>query len=193
WLDRRRAREVPPRPLAAGDGLLARSARRARGDDQRLQLRRRRHGHPDRPRSADRLEVPDPPRSLRAEGDRVADARGGAGATRRPRRGGAGSDLGKEEAPVPLRVSRSRIGVPPDGARPARSYVERETTTQERTMPSTLQQPRTNGRPEYSPPPPPPRRTQRKDDNSGYWAAFSLLLGMLVVVLGTVAVWMGFS
>src|SRR5262249_24538848 len=28
---------------------------------------------------------------------------------------------------------------------------------------------------------------------SGYWAAFSLLLGMLVVVLGFVAVWMGFS
>src|SRR5215475_3312371 len=63
----------------------------------------------------------------------------------------------------------------------------------ETKMPSTLEQPRTNGRPEYSPPPPPPRRTQRKDDNSGYWAAFSLLLGMLVVVLGFVAVWMGFS
>jgi nitrite reductase (NO-forming) len=60
-------------------------------------------------------------------------------------------------------------------------------------MPSTLEQTRTNGQPTYSPPPPPPRRTQRKDDNSGYWAAFSLLLGMLVVVLGFVAVWMGFS
>jgi len=59
-------------------------------------------------------------------------------------------------------------------------------------MPSTLERPRTNGQPTYSPPPPPPRRT-RKDDNSGYWAAFSLLLGMLVVVLGFVAVWMGFS
>jgi nitrite reductase (NO-forming) len=60
-------------------------------------------------------------------------------------------------------------------------------------MPSTLEQPKTNGRPTYSAPPPPPRRTQRKHDNSGYWAAFSLLLGMLVVVLGFVAVWMGFS
>jgi nitrite reductase (NO-forming) len=45
---------------------------------------------------------------------------------------------------------------------------------------------------EYAPPPPPPRRT-RKTDNGGYWAAFALLLGMLVVVLGFVAVWMGFS
>src|SRR6476660_633079 len=50
-----------------------------------------------------------------------------------------------------------------------------------------------NGTPPYSPPPPPPRRRRRASDNSGYWAAFSLLLGMLVVVLGFVAVWMGFS
>jgi copper-containing nitrite reductase len=42
-------------------------------------------------------------------------------------------------------------------------------------------------------PPRPPRRRQRRTDNGGYWAAFSLLLGMLVVVLGFVAVWMGFS
>src|SRR6266511_5495235 len=41
--------------------------------------------------------------------------------------------------------------------------------------------------------PPPPRSPRRQSDNSGYWAAFSLLLGMLVVVLGTVAIWMGFS
>jgi hypothetical protein len=61
------------------------------------------------------------------------------------------------------------------------------------TMPGTLEQPRINDRPTHSPPPPPPRRTQRKDDNSGYWAALSLLLGMLVVVLGFVAVWIGFS
>jgi nitrite reductase (NO-forming) len=61
-------------------------------------------------------------------------------------------------------------------------------------MTSTVEQPRTNGaRRASSPPPPPPRRSPRKDDNSGYWAAFSLLLGMLVVVLGFVAVWMGFS
>jgi len=60
-------------------------------------------------------------------------------------------------------------------------------------MSSTLEQHGTNGQPTYAPPPPPPRRSPRKDDNSGYWAAFSLLLGMLVVVLGFVAVWMGFS
>jgi nitrite reductase (NO-forming) len=60
-------------------------------------------------------------------------------------------------------------------------------------MPATLERRPTNGtRSTYSPPPPPPRR-QRSGDNSGYWAAFSLLLGMLVVVIGTVAVWMGFS
>jgi nitrite reductase (NO-forming) len=60
-------------------------------------------------------------------------------------------------------------------------------------MPATGERTQTNGTPRnYSPPPLPPRR-QRSDDNSGYWAAFSLLLGMLVVVLGFVAVWMGFS
>jgi nitrite reductase (NO-forming) len=59
-------------------------------------------------------------------------------------------------------------------------------------MPATIERPHSNGTRAYSPPPPPPRRP-RSDDNSGYWAAFSLLLGMLVVVLGTVAVWMGFS
>jgi nitrite reductase (NO-forming) len=41
--------------------------------------------------------------------------------------------------------------------------------------------------------PPTPRSPRRQTDNSGYWAAFSLLLGMLVVALGTVAIWMGFS
>ena len=62
-------------------------------------------------------------------------------------------------------------------------------------MSATVQKPLNNGTQSpssYSPPPRPPRR-QRKDDNSGYWAAFSLLLGMLVVVIGTVAIWMGFS
>src|SRR5262249_22164894 len=73
------------------------------------------------------------------------------------------------------------------------TYLPGATNTRRATMPSTLEQPRTNSRPTQSPPPPPPRRTQRKGDNSGYWAAFSLLLGMLVVVLGFVAVWMGFS
>lgn len=60
-------------------------------------------------------------------------------------------------------------------------------------MPATGERTQTDGtRRNYSPPPLPPRR-QRSGDNSGYWAAFSLLLGMLVVVLGFVAVWMGFS
>jgi nitrite reductase (NO-forming) len=60
-------------------------------------------------------------------------------------------------------------------------------------MPQTAERTQgANGAQSYSPPPPPPRR-RRESDNSGYWAAFSLLLGMLVVVLGFVAVWMGFS
>jgi nitrite reductase (NO-forming) len=60
-------------------------------------------------------------------------------------------------------------------------------------MPETAERTESaNGAQPYAPPPPPPRR-RRESDNSGYWAAFSLLLGMLVVVLGFVAVWMGFS
>ena len=59
-------------------------------------------------------------------------------------------------------------------------------------MPATIERPHSNGTHAYSSPPP-PRRPRVGDDNSGYWAAFSLLLGMLVVVIGTVAVWMGFS
>jgi nitrite reductase (NO-forming) len=62
-------------------------------------------------------------------------------------------------------------------------------------MPSTVERPQTDGatpRPVYSPPPRPPLR-QRSSDNSGYWAGVALLLGLLVVVLGFVAVWMGFS
>ncbi len=60
-------------------------------------------------------------------------------------------------------------------------------------MPATRERLQANGaRPEleYTEP---PRSPRRQTDNSGYWAAFSLLLGMLVVALGTVAVWMGFS
>jgi nitrite reductase (NO-forming) len=57
-------------------------------------------------------------------------------------------------------------------------------------MPATFERPKTNGT--YMPPAPLPRRP-RESDNGGYWAAFSLLLGMLVVVVGTIAVWMGFS
>ena len=63
-------------------------------------------------------------------------------------------------------------------------------------MSTTLERAKTDGAKSkipYSPPTPPPRRPRRTSDNSGYWAAFSLLLGMLVVVLGFVAVWMGLS
>ena len=63
-------------------------------------------------------------------------------------------------------------------------------------MSTTLERAQTDGAKSkipYSPPTPPPRRPRRTSDNSGYWAAFSLLLGMLVVVLGFVAVWMGLS
>ena len=59
-------------------------------------------------------------------------------------------------------------------------------------MPTIVERTQTNGRPTSTPPPRPPRQAPRSD-NSGYWAAFSLLLGMLVVVIGTVAIWMGFS
>jgi len=41
--------------------------------------------------------------------------------------------------------------------------------------------------------PPPKVRHQRATDNGGYWAALALLLGLLVPVLGFVAIWMGFS
>jgi hypothetical protein len=61
-------------------------------------------------------------------------------------------------------------------------------------MPPTIERAQTNGAQQlssYRPPPRPPRR-QRPSDNSGYWAAVALLLGMLVAVLGFVAVWMGF-
>src|SRR6478736_691026 len=41
--------------------------------------------------------------------------------------------------------------------------------------------------------PPPKARDQRGSDNGGYFAALALVLGLLVPVLGFVAVWMGFS
>ena len=60
-------------------------------------------------------------------------------------------------------------------------------------MPLTSERVQTNGaRPASSSLPPPPRRP-RASDTGGYWAAFALLLGMLVVVIGFVAVWMGLS
>src|SRR5215208_1100794 len=58
-------------------------------------------------------------------------------------------------------------------------------------MPTTLERPQVNGRTASTPPP--PRRSRGSADNGGYWGAFALLLGLLVVVLGFVAVWMGFS
>src|SRR5919198_3817629 len=65
--------------------------------------------------------------------------------------------------------------------------------TEEADMPATIETQRSNGtKPAYTSPSP-PRRTRSSDDNSGYWAGVALLLGMLVVVLGFVAVWMGFS
>src|SRR5580765_3306748 len=45
---------------------------------------------------------------------------------------------------------------------------------------------------EHNTPPPKASRT-RSSDNGGYWAALALVLGLLVPVLGFVAVWMGFS
>src|SRR5919201_1944686 len=56
-------------------------------------------------------------------------------------------------------------------------------------MPTTLERPRTNGAVRPSPPP----RRPATNDSGGYWAAFALLLGLLVGVLGFVAVWMGIS
>jgi nitrite reductase (NO-forming) len=56
-------------------------------------------------------------------------------------------------------------------------------------MPTTLERTRTNGAVQQ-PPTLPPRQ---EDGNGGYWAAFALLLGLLVVVIGAVAVWLGFS
>jgi len=63
-------------------------------------------------------------------------------------------------------------------------------------MSATLGRSRANGTVQQTPSqhiPPPPRRPSSKSDNGGYWAAVALLLGLLVPVLGFVAIWMGFS
>ncbi len=60
-------------------------------------------------------------------------------------------------------------------------------------MSTTLEQPRVNGTHASAPPPPPARPPRRPGDNGGYWAAFALLLGFLVPVLGGIAIWMGVS
>jgi nitrite reductase (NO-forming) len=57
-------------------------------------------------------------------------------------------------------------------------------------MPRLLDRPKTNGAVQI---PPTYRPPTRLDGNDGYWAAFALLLGFLVVVFGAVAVWMGVS
>jgi nitrite reductase (NO-forming) len=57
-------------------------------------------------------------------------------------------------------------------------------------MSTTLEQPRVNGTSQL---PPSPQAPQTDGGGGGFWAAFALLLGFLVVVLGAVAVWMGVS
>jgi nitrite reductase (NO-forming) len=61
---------------------------------------------------------------------------------------------------------------------------------EETTMPATLEQPQTNGALEQPPTRLPP---SSETGNGGFWAAFAMLLGFLVVVLGAVAIWMGVS
>jgi hypothetical protein len=83
------------------------------------------------------------------------------------------------------------LGFAPDVVAPAPSYgADKALRQKEFDMPKTLERQTTNGAVQ-APPPRPPARTS--NDNGGYWAAFALLLGFLVVVLGTVAVWMGVS
>jgi nitrite reductase (NO-forming) len=60
-------------------------------------------------------------------------------------------------------------------------------------MSTTLERPRSNGTHATATPPPPARPPRRDSGNGGYWAAFALLLGLLVPVLGGIAVWMGVS
>jgi nitrite reductase (NO-forming) len=60
-------------------------------------------------------------------------------------------------------------------------------------MSTTLERPRVNGTRASASPPPPARPPRRDSGNGGYWAAFALLLGFLVPVLGGIAVWMGVS
>ena len=63
-------------------------------------------------------------------------------------------------------------------------------------MPATLERQNINGNAQPSgddPDVPRKARQEASSDNGGYWAAFSLLLGLLVPVLGFVAIWMGFS
>jgi nitrite reductase (NO-forming) len=58
-------------------------------------------------------------------------------------------------------------------------------------MSAIQERPRTNGALHVPPTSRPPRRPS--SDMSGYWAALALILGLLVPVLGGVAIWMGVS
>ena len=64
------------RKRPAGDGLQRRAAPRARVDDQRDPVRRRRHGHADRPCAADPVELPGQARDVRAPRGRTSDPGG---------------------------------------------------------------------------------------------------------------------
>ena len=57
-------------------------------------------------------------------------------------------------------------------------------------MSTTLERTSVNGAARI---PPPPSRPRQRQSDGGYWAAVSLLLGLLVAVLGAVAIWLGFS
>ncbi len=62
-------------------------------------------------------------------------------------------------------------------------------------MPTTRERPHADGNTQlaaehYSPP---TLRSKGTSDDGGYWAALALILGLLVPVLGFVAIWMGFS
>jgi nitrite reductase (NO-forming) len=58
-------------------------------------------------------------------------------------------------------------------------------------MSAVQERPQTNGAKQVPPTSRPPRGPST--DMSGYWAAFALILGLLVPVLGGIAIWMGVS
>src|SRR6266545_925833 len=79
------------------------------------------------------------------------------------------------------------VVLPTVGAQPLRRASAMPATRERQGINGTT---RTSGE-DHSPPP--KVRHQRGSDNGGYWAALALVLGLLVPVLGFVAVWMGFS
>jgi nitrite reductase (NO-forming) len=62
-------------------------------------------------------------------------------------------------------------------------------------MPTTGERPHVDGKTQFAAgrDGTPTSRSERTGDNGGYWAALALILGLLVPVLGFVAVWMGLS